>query len=268
MRHERHYPPVWRRELRHIARPDVHPAGHRLGGQLTQAPILSVRIILASFLLLSAVGISLADQKSDLDGRIFALTAKFEELQQQPDKRIPAEVLRKARGIILLDRTRAGFLFAYQGGSGVALAKNPATGKWSPAAFLTANEASLGFQIGAEQNFFVILLMAPSTTRFLTDPTFEFGGEARGTAGDVSAGANGTISDTERPVLVYSNRKGLYGGAALKGGALSPDENANQVYYGQWLSMKDILFDKKVQPTSLAANLAARITAYSIIPKP
>jgi lipid-binding SYLF domain-containing protein len=227
-----------------------------------------MRAIILSLLLLSLAGTSKGDPKSELDGRIFDLTAKFEQLQRQPDKHIPADVLHKARGIILLDRTRAGVVFAYQGGSGVALAKDPATGKWSPAAFLTANEASLGFQIGAEQNFFVILLMSSNASRFMTDPNFEFGGEASGTAGDVSGGASGTISDTERPVLVYSSRKGLYGGAAIKGGAVSPDENANQIYYGQWLSMKDILFEKKVQPTALATDLAAAITAYSVISKP
>jgi lipid-binding SYLF domain-containing protein len=226
-----------------------------------------MKTIIFSLLLISLAGISKADPKTELDGRVFDLTAKFQQLQQQPDKHIPAGVLSKARGIILLDRTRAGFLFAYQGGSGVALAKDPETGKWSAPAFLTANEASLGFQIGAEQNFFVILLMSSNATHFLTDPNFEFGGEASGTAGDVSAGASGSISDTERPVLVYSSRKGLYGGAAIKGGAVSPDENANQAYYGQWLSMKDILFDKKVQPTPVATSLASAITACSVIPR-
>jgi lipid-binding SYLF domain-containing protein len=226
-----------------------------------------MRTIILSLLLISLARVSQADPKTELDGRIFDLTAKFQQLQQQPDKRIPASILSKARGIILLDRTRAGVVFAYQGGSGVALARDPATGKWSPAAFLTANEASLGVQIGAEQNFFVILLMSSNAPRFLTDPSFEFGGEASGTAGDVSGGASGTVSDTERPVLVYSSRKGLYGGAAVKGGSVSPDENANQACYGQWLSMKDILYDNKVQPTSMAANLAAAIDAYSVVAK-
>src|SRR3989442_4711498 len=45
-------------------------------------------------------------------------SAKFVALQQKPDKRIPAETLRKARGIVLMERTKAGFLFAYQGGNG------------------------------------------------------------------------------------------------------------------------------------------------------
>ena len=204
-----------------------------------------------------------AEGKKQWDDRIYSLAANFETLQRQPDKCIPADVLRRAQGIILLDRTRAGFVFAYQGGGGVALARDPKTGAWSPTALLKANEASLGFQIGAEQNFFVILLMNSNASRFLTDPSFEFGGEARGTAGDATAGASGTVSGSERPVLVYNIRLGLYGGAAIKAGAVTPDEESNRNYYGQFVTMKDILYDHKVQPTPAAAYLAAKISAYA-----
>jgi len=227
-----------------------------------------MKIIMLSLLLMGAALPARAEGKDEWDARIFSLTSKFEILQQQPDKCIPADVLRKARGIILLDRTKAGFLFAYQGGSGVALAKDPKTGAWSPAAFLKANEASLGFQIGAEQNFFVILLMTTNAPRFLTDPNFEFGGEARGTAGNESAGAAGAFANLEQPVLVYSSRQGLYGGAAIKGGAVVPDTQSNQNYYGQFVTMKDILYDHKVQPTPAATYLAAKISAYANSPRP
>jgi lipid-binding SYLF domain-containing protein len=50
--------------------------------------------------------------------------AEFQAMQARPDKRVPAEVLGKARAIILLDRTKAGFVFAYQGGGGVAMVKD------------------------------------------------------------------------------------------------------------------------------------------------
>src|ERR1043166_1030282 len=101
-------------------------------------------ILLVSLFLLSCAAPALAIDKVELDNRIRTLTAKFEAMQQKPDKSIPAEPLHKARGIALLDRTKAGFVFADQGGSGVAMVKNPNSEKWSPAAFLTANEASLG----------------------------------------------------------------------------------------------------------------------------
>src|SRR5436190_4508717 len=92
-----------------------------------------------------------AIDKAELDNRIRLLTGKFEALEQKSDKKIPAELLAKAQGIILLDRTKAGFVFAYQGGGGVAMVKNPKTQHWSPVAFMSANEGSLGFQIGGEQ---------------------------------------------------------------------------------------------------------------------
>src|SRR5262245_35333443 len=173
--------------------------------------------------------IALAVDKGKLDQRIRELTFKFDTMQHKSDKAIPAEKLRDAKAVILMERTKAGFLFAYQGGGGVAMARD-AKGKWSPAAFLSANEARLGLCVGVEQAFFVILLMNTNATRLLTETTFDLGGEAGGTAGNASGGAQGTIASTERPVLVYDDKKGLYGGAALKAGAISPDEDDNVAY--------------------------------------
>lgn len=222
-----------------------------------------MKTTIVGLILLSFITSTLAAGQPELDNRIRALTAKFEELQQKPDKRIPADILRRAKGVILLDRTKAGFIFAYQGGGGVALVKNPGTKKWSPVAFVAANEASLGFQIGGEQNFFAILLMNTNATRLLTEPNFNFGGEARGTAGNSSAGAEGEISSDEQPVLVFDDRHGLFGGAAIKGGAISPDEDANRDYYGRFVSMEDILFGKKVKTTEAASELASKLARFS-----
>ena len=129
-------------------------------------------------LLMGVATTALAMSPADLDNRIRTLTERFEAFQQEPSKSIPAETLRRAQGIILLDRTKAGFLFAYQGGGGVAMVKDSKLGTWSPVGFLSANQASLGFQIGGEQTFYVILLMTTNSTRMLVDPTVEFGGEA------------------------------------------------------------------------------------------
>ena len=223
--------------------------------------------ILTLGLLLGFSTSSLALDKAALDTRIHKLTAKFEAMQQKSDRCIPPETLRKAHGIILLDRTKAGVVFAYQGGSGVALVRDPKSRKWSPAAFLEANEASLGFQIGGEHTFFAILLMNTNVTRLLTEPNFEFGGEARGTAGDATAGAQGTVASTEQQILVYDDRKGLYGGASIKGGAIGPDSEANRIYYDQALTMLDILFGKKAKPTDAATALAAKLDEFSKSPR-
>jgi lipid-binding SYLF domain-containing protein len=198
----------------------------------------------------------------ELDNRIHTLAAKFEQMQNKPDKAIPAESLRRAQGIILLDRTKAGLVFAYQGGSGVAMIRNK-DGEWSAPAFFAAHEGSLGFQVGGEKDFYAILLMNTNVTKLLTEPNFEAGGEARGTAGDSSSGTEGKVTSGEQPMIVYSMRKGLYGGAVVKAGAIYPDEQANHVYYSHYVSVRDILFDNKVKPTQPAAELAKRIDDYT-----
>ncbi len=208
-------------------------------------------------MLLSFAGTALAVDRAELDNRIRTLTAKFEALQQDPGKRVPAEDLRKANGIVLLDRTKAGFLFAYQGGSGVAMVKDGKTGQWSPVGFLAANEASLGFQIGGEHSFVVMLFMDTRSPRWLTAHAVRFGGEAQGTAGEASAGVE--AAPEEPSVLVCDSRQGLYGGVTIKGGAIEPDAAANCAYYRQALTMSDILFDHKVKPTEAASALASRI---------
>ena len=81
-------------------------------------------------------------QASSLDNQIRKLTARFEALQQKPHECVPSDLLRNARGIILLDRTKAGFGFAFEGGNGIAMVKD-ARGNWSPPAFLSSSEASL-----------------------------------------------------------------------------------------------------------------------------
>ncbi len=219
------------------------------------------------FLTLSILAVTWAAgavDKAQIEQRTQKLLQKFEAMQEKPSKKIPAEVLAKAEGIILLDRTKAGFVFAYQGGNGIAMIKDAKSGKWGPVAFLKANEGSLGFQIGGQQAFVVILLMNTESTRTLmSDGTFEFGGEARGTAGETSAGTEGTVSNVERAVMVYDDRQGLFGGAAIKGGAITPDDEANLVYYSAPLTTKEILFDKKVKPTDTAAALAKKIAEYS-----
>ena len=223
-----------------------------------------MRLLITGCLLLGLAVSALAIDKAELDKRIRTLTAKFEEMQAKPDKRIPVENLRKAQGIILLYRTKAGFIFAYQGGAGLAMVKDAKSRGWSPPTFLSASEASLGFQIGGQQSFIVILLMNTNATRALTESSFDFGGEASGTAGNSSGKAEGTITDDQKQLmLVYSDSTGLYGGAAIKGGALSPDTDANVAYYGQSLTPREILFDKKGKPSDAATDLVKKITQSS-----
>lgn len=219
--------------------------------------------LIAGLLLMSLAFPALALDKPELDARINKLLYKLEMMQSKPDKRIPAQTLAKAKGIVLLDRTKAGFLFAYQGGNGVAMARDPKTGQWSAPAFLKANEASLGFQIGGQQSFMVILLMNTNAVQAFADGNWKFGGEASGTAGNETSSAESTVSPSEPMSVVYTDKEGLYGGAAIKGDAITPDNEANVAYYGDYLSVKEILSDHKAKATPTSTKLAEKIQEYT-----
>ena len=237
--------------------------GRELCRKLT--PAMKTACFLSLSVLGALIGVAClpaaAADSVQLEQKAAKLVAKFEAMQAKGAKPVPADSLKKAQGIVLLDRTKAGFIFAYEGGAGVAMTRDPKTGKWGPLAFMSANEASLGFQIGGQQSFLVMLIMDKASAAKLTESAFEFGGEARGTAGDQSAGEQGTLKSDERSVLIYDERQGLFGGAAIKGGSIAPNQDANRLYYGDWFSMKDILFDKKVKPTKAALRLAELIEA-------
>ena len=222
-----------------------------------------MKMLVSGLVLLNAVCFSFAANHADLDARIRKLTWKLEEMQAKPDKRIPPEMLRQAQGVILLDRTKAGFLFAYQGGAGVALLRDPVSRQWSAPVFVKANEASLGFQIGGQQSFVVILLMNTNAAQLLLQPNFRFGGEAGGTAGNASGGVEGSIATAEPLVAVYTDRAGLFGGAALKGDSLSTDNEADVAYYDRYLSGPEILFERKVRPSPAAQQLIGGIEQFS-----
>ena len=122
---------------------------------------------------------------------------------------------------------------------------------------------SVGFQIGGQQSFMVIVILTKDAASRLSGSVFEFGGEARGTAGDQSGGAEGKLSSDERPVMVYDERQGLFGGAAIKGGKTSPDDGANEKYYGKILTAREILSGEGVKPTKAAEQFVEKIDRYS-----
>jgi lipid-binding SYLF domain-containing protein len=60
---------------------------------------------------------------------------------------------------------------------------------------------------------------------------------------------------------VFGESKGLYGGATIKGGSVAADDKANQRYYGQFYSIKDILFENKLKPSATATDFAKKLEA-------
>jgi len=206
---------------------------------------------------------ALAESKNKLDARVRDLTDYFETVQKDADTAVPAEILSKAEGLVIMRTYKAGFIVGVAGGHGVALVKNKTTGKWGPVGFLKSGEGSFGFQAGGQRSDMILVLMNSDALKLLTDTNLKLGVDVRATAGPKSAGDQANLKTDQTPVLVYSDTKGLYGGASLEPGGFFPDSGDNEDYYDRELTMKEILVGKKVEPTDAAKMLGEKIEQYA-----
>lgn len=202
-----------------------------------------------------------AKSKQKLEKRLSNITVYFEEMMQDEDGRIPARVLEKAEGIVILRQFKAGLGIGAAGGGGVALARDK-SGKWSAPAFLNTGEASWGLQIGAQKMDTVLVLMNEEGMKVLTDPKFKIGVDAAATAGPHDADAEAKIG-AGVPIFVYGSARGLYAGATIEGGFLVPADEATSNYYEkEELTMLKVLFKKAVKPTEQGRELISLLNKW------
>jgi lipid-binding SYLF domain-containing protein len=206
---------------------------------------------------------ALAETKNKLDARVRDLTDYFEKVQKDKETAVPAEILSKAEGMIIMRTYKAGFIVGVAGGHGVAIVKNKTTGKWGPVGFIKSGEGSFGFQAGGQRSDVILVLMNSDGVKVLTDPNFKIGADVSATAGPKSGGGQANFETDKTPVLIYSDTKGAYGGASLETGGVFPDAGDNKDYYDKKLTMTEILVDGKVEPTEAAKLLAGKIQEYA-----
>jgi SH3 domain-containing YSC84-like protein 1 len=219
-----------------------------------------MKTMILGMLIMGLAGSAFAVDKPELDQRMQSLAEKFTAMQKNPDTRVPANQLAAAKGILLLDRTGGALIVGVHSGNGVALMRDK-SGSWSAPSFVSAGGASLGVQIGSIKDFFVVLAMTPDAAETLKQSSMDFGAQASAVGGTSHSGVE---ADTESnpAVVIYSENKGLYAGASLKGGSVKEDSDANAVYYGRPVSAADI-FGRQVATSPMGDVLIKEIEEYS-----
>ncbi len=196
-----------------------------------------------------------------LDLRIRRSADRFIEMQAQPGKRIPADLIARARGIVILHKVKAGLLIGGEAGNGVAIVRDVRTGQWSAPAFISSGEGSYGLQIGAQETTVVLLLMNEVGLKPLLGGSVDVGVDLAATAGPYETGGKIDTTTIKDPILVYTSADGLFAGAALKGGGILPAEKNNELYYGR--AMNEVLFDPAIRPTGEGMHLINVVETYA-----
>ena len=211
--------------------------------------------------LLAVSPVSAALNRATIISHLDSCEAILQDIQGNVKTAIPADILRRAKGIVIVNQFQAGFIFGVKDGYGVALARRP-NGKWSVPAFLRAGELSFGFQAGGKAINAVYVLMDDSAARLLFKGRFNFGAEAKVVAGIRAAEAEGVTKSigTQPNVLVYSTTEGLFLGMSLKTGYMSPHEEANRVFYNSNNRLPELLFSDGTTPPAEAHFLMDYVT--------
>jgi SH3 domain-containing YSC84-like protein 1 len=219
--------------------------------------------ILALVLIASLATPTFAEKKREnLVVQAESCEAILQEFMASPKTAIPASVLREARGIVIVNQFQVGFVFGGKGGYGVVMARKP-DGSWSVPAFLDTGEASFGLQLGGRALHTVYILNNEAGVRLLYKAKFNFGVNANAVAGPRVAEAEEATQIIKAPVYVYQKSSGLYAGAKVKSGWLSPHNSANHLFYNTTHTMPEILFSDWIAPQPEVVplmNLVTRLT--------
>ncbi|KAK9781448.1 putative DUF500 and domain-containing protein [Seiridium cardinale] len=174
-----------------------------------------------------------------------------------PDKVIPPEILRNAKGLAILTVIKAGFLGSARFGSGLVVARLPHGGWSAPTAIMTGG-AGFGGQIGFELTDFVFILNDASAVKtFAQAGSITLGGNVSIAAGPVGRNAEAAGAASLKSVagiFSYSKTKGLFAGVSLEGSAIIERKDANEKLYGQRLTAMQLL-SGAIQPPMEAAPL-------------
>ncbi len=218
---------------------------------------MHLRSLVTLVVALVAVPFALAEKdRKGLVTQIESCEAILREFQAKPATAIPAEVLRNAKAIVIVNEFQAGLIFGAKGGYGVALVKR-ADGRWSIPTFLDAGEASFGLQLGAKSVNTVYVINDEVGARLLYRARFNFGADAAAVAGPRSADVQESTQIIKAPVFVYQKNSGLFAGAKVKTGWLSADNSSNRVFNQTLRTMPELLFADWVAPQEEAKPLMA-----------
>jgi len=177
--------------------------------------------------------------------RVIESSRVIDELMDTSDTGIPRSIIEDADAIAVFPSTyKAGFIFGGHRGRGIISVRDEQTGSWSVPAFLTLTGGSFGLQIGGQSVDVVLVIMNRQGLEKLLQNQFKIGGDASAVVGPVGRDLEASTDIQLRAeILSYSRTRGLFAGVSLEGSTIRADRDANERFYGDWLTSAQIVLE-------------------------
>jgi lipid-binding SYLF domain-containing protein len=170
-----------------------------------------------------------------------------EILGEGNDRLKAADLLRRARAVLVCPRIfRGGFFFGGEGGGCVMVGRD-AAGSWSSPAFYSLGSGSFGLQAGIQDLQVLMLIMNDRALTALLDSQLKLGADASlafATLGGSVEGA--TTAAVGADIVAFARARGLYAGLTLEGTLLSARSEWNRAYYRQEVGPRQIVVGMQV----------------------
>lgn len=155
------------------------------------------------------------------------------------------QVIRNAKGLAIFTTMRTGLWVSGAGGSGVLVGRT-ADGSWSPPSGIMLHTAGLGFLVGVDIYDCVVVINTQNALDAFSKIRCTLGGEVSAVAGPVGAGGilETEIHKRQAPVFTYLKSRGFYAGIQIDGTVVIERTDENERFYGEKLSVGDILAGK------------------------
>ncbi len=202
----------------------------------------------------------------EVEDRVVRSAIVLREIVEIREKGIPQDLLDKAACVIVIPgMLKGGFMVAGAYGKGVMSCRlEDGEGSWSAPSMTMIGGGSFGLQIGGQATDLVLLVMNMRGVRSLLDSQFTLGADASVAAGPVG---RTTAAETDAwmsaEILGWSRSRGLFGGIAVKGSVVRPDNDANRALYGKEISARDLLYYRMDKPPRDARIFIEEITKIS-----
>lgn len=182
--------------------------------------------------------------------------------KQRVVKKIPTEVIKRAKGLAIFTTMRTGLWVSGAGGSGILVGRKE-DGSWSAPSGILLHTAGLGFMVGVDIYDCVVVINTDKALEAFTKIRATVGGEISVVAGPVGVGG---ILETElhkrqAPVFNYMKSRGFYAGVQIDGTVIIERGDENERFYGQKLSVAEILAGKVTHEPYEVRTLMATIKA-------
>jgi lipid-binding SYLF domain-containing protein len=225
---------------------------------------LSKRFVTLAVLLAFSAGSLLAASKTyreQLVDKLNACEYSLQVVMSKADTRVPPKILREAKAVIVVHQYRAGFIIGGQAGSAIMVARIPSTGAWGVPVFLDPGGFNVGLQAGVKEINSVLVLNTDDAVRKAYSGRFNVGADAFAVAGPKSAETDNLELFKKANVYVYTSNGGLYAGATVKTGWLSPNHRANRELYNTPYSTPEIVMSTWFSLPSEAEPFMKRLRA-------